>query len=370
VGTTQLSSALLIPEASGGTGTTTGYYGFKNRIINGAMVIDQRNAGASVSVQTTTGYALDRWACLTAVNSKYSIQQNAGSVTPPAGYINYLGVTVGASAGVTVGATDQYLIRQLIEGFNVADFAYGTASASPVTLSFWIRSSVTGTYGGALVNNAGDRSYPFTYTINSANTWEQKTVTVAGITTGTWVTNNGNGLNVSFSLGVGSTYSGTAGSWASTYYASATGAVKLVETNSATWYVTGVQLEKGSTATSFDYRPLTTEQQLCYRYCYRWTASIAYSYCSFIRQYSTTNGTALIKLPVAMRGTISGSTIAINSANWDYSVTAINPVSNQSADNNFVQCDVTGTFAGASYCGALGSNNTAQPNWIQWTSEL
>jgi len=242
------------------------YTGFKNRILNGQMVIDQRNAGASVSVQTTTGYALDRWACLTAVNSKYSIQQNAGSVTPPAGYINYLGVTVGASAGVTVGATDQYLIRQLIEGFNVADFAYGTSSASPVTLSFWIRSSVTGTYGGALVNNAGDRSYPFTYTINSANTWEQKTVTVAGITTGTWVTNNGNGLNVTFSLGVGSTYSGTAGAWASTYYANATGAVKLVETNSATWYVTGVQLEKGSTATSFDYRPYGTELALCQRY--------------------------------------------------------------------------------------------------------
>jgi hypothetical protein len=305
---------------------TAGLAEFKNRIINGAMVIDQRNAGASVSVQTTTTYTLDRWYSLTAANSKYTIQQNAGSVTPPAGFTNYLGVTVGASAGVTVGATDQYLIRQLIEGFNVADFAYGTASASTVTLSFWVRSSLTGTFGGALVNNAGDRSYPFTYSISSANTWEQKSVTVAGITTGTWVTNNGNGLNVTFSLGVGSTYSGTAGAWASAYYANATGSVKLVETNSATFYITGVQLEKGSTATSFDYRPYGTELVLCQRY-YTKLSSLSGNFVGFGSGVCTgsTSAAIFVKYPVRMRAapTLNQSNTALYDGSGVNAVTSI-----------------------------------------------
>jgi len=121
--------------------------------------------------------------------------------------------------------------------------------------------------GAALYNNGGDRSYPFSYTINSANTWEQKSVTIAGDTTGTWVTDSsGAGIYVSFSLGSGTTYSGTANTWAGTYYVQPTGSVSLVGTNGATLYITGVQLEKGSTATSFDYRPYGTELALCQRY--------------------------------------------------------------------------------------------------------
>jgi hypothetical protein len=340
----------------------------KNRIINGAMVIDQRNAGASVT-PTDGNFTLDRWKVGASVASKFSVQQNAGSVTPPAGFKNYLGVT--SLSAYSVPAGEAYSLYQPIEGFNTSDLDFGSASAKTVTLSFWVRSSLTGTFGGSINNSAQNRSYPFSYTISAANTWEQKSVTIAGDTTGTWIgATNGVGLYLWIGLGVGSTFSGTAGAWAGSNFRSATGATSVVGTNGATFYITGVQLEVGSTATSFDYRPYGTELALCQRYCYRWTAGIAFSYCSLIRQYSTTNGTALVKLPVAMRGTISGSTIAINSANWDYSVTAINPVSNQSADNNFVQCDVTGTFAGASYCGALGSNGTAQPNWIQWTSEL
>jgi len=268
----------VLPEASGGTGTTTGYYGFKNRIINGAMVIDQRNAGASLTISAGTGvYSLDRWAIQSVAASKLSIQRNAGSVTPPAGFSNYLGATVGASANVTVGASDYYGILQQIEGYNIADLAWGTASAATVTLSFWVRSSLTGTFGGAL-RNAGTRSYPFTYTISAANTWEQKSITVAGDTSGTWATDNTTGLAVSFGLGYGSTFSGTAGSWASANYISATGAVKLIETNSATFYITGVQLEKGSTATSFDYRPYGTELQLAQRYYWQFPVGVGAYY--------------------------------------------------------------------------------------------
>jgi hypothetical protein len=259
------TSGVTFNDASLQTTAATGF-GFKNRIINGAMVIDQRNAGASVTQTTADLFPVDRWIISGTVTSKFTGQQNAGSVTPPAGFVNYLGIT--SSSAYTVGAAEQFYIRQKIEGFNVADFGWGSANASTVTLSFWVRSSLTGTFGGSLLNSAQDRSYPFTYTISVANTWEQKTITVAGDTSGTWLTTNGVGLFVFLGLGVGSTLSGTAGAWAAAGYFSATGATSVVGTNGATFYITGVQLEKGSTATSFDYRPYGTELALCQRYAW------------------------------------------------------------------------------------------------------
>jgi hypothetical protein len=255
----------VLPEANGGTGTTVGYNGFKNRIINGAMQIDQRNAGASVTPATSNVYQLDRWITNFTQASKFSIQQNAGSVTSPNGFANYLGITSTSSYSVLTG--DFFSIGTNIEGFNTADLKWGTANAATVTLSFWVRSSLTGTFGGSFSNGAADRSYPFIYTISSANTWEYKTITVAGDTTGTWVgATNGVGMRIYFGLGSGSTYAGTAGAWSSNTFISATGATSVVGTNGATFYITGVQLEKGSTATSFDYRPFGQELALCQRY--------------------------------------------------------------------------------------------------------
>jgi len=239
---------------------------FRNRIINGAMVIDQRNAGASVT--PTNGaytYTVDRFKAFASQASKFTVQQNAGSVTPPVGFTNYLGVT--SSSAYSITATDEFLIAQFIEGFNTADLGWGTANAKTVTLSFQVYSSLTGTFGGALRNSASNRSYPFSYSIPTANTWTSISVTIAGDTTGTWIgATNGTGVQIFWGLGVGSTYSGTAGAWAGTAYDSATGATSVVGTNGATFYLTGVQLEKGSTATSFDYRPYGTELQLCQRY--------------------------------------------------------------------------------------------------------
>jgi hypothetical protein len=245
---------------------TPNTFGFKNRIINGAMVIDQRNAGASVTPSTTgvNNYSVDRWALQSSQASKLSIQQNAGAVTPPAGFTKYLGFT--SLAATSLGAGDYFVLTQPIEGLNVTDFGFGTANATTITLQFWVRSSLTGTFGGGLQNSATNRSYPFSYTISSANTWEQKTITIVGDTSGTWLTTNGVGLYLWLGLGVGTTYSGTAGSWSGGNYVSATGATSVVGTNGATFYITGVQLEKGSTATSFDYRPYGTELMLCQRY--------------------------------------------------------------------------------------------------------
>jgi hypothetical protein len=180
------------------------------------------------------------------------------------------------TADASLGATQSVQLIQRIEGFNTSDLMWGTASAQPVTLSFWVRSSLTGTFGGSLRNSATNRSYPFNYTISVANTWEQKSVTVAGDTSGTWLTTNGVGIAVTFALGAGADRSGTAGAWNSNNNASATGAVSVIGTLSATWYVTGVQLEKGSTATSFDYRPYGTELQLCQRY-YQTTGVVSVS---------------------------------------------------------------------------------------------
>ena len=237
---------------------------FKNRIINGAMVIDQRNAGASVTPSVST-YTLDRWFCSFSQASKLTIQQNYGTVAPPAGFTNYLGIKVAATA--TVGSTDYFEVYQRIEGFNAADLGWGTANAKTVTLSAWVYSNTTGTFGGALRNSADNRSYPFTYSIPVANTWTQISVTIAGDTSGTWLTNNGTGVLITFSVGTGSTYLGTAGSWAATVYGGATGQNSLMGSTSNYLYFTGVQLEKGTTATSFDYRPYGTELALAQRYC-------------------------------------------------------------------------------------------------------
>lgn len=266
-----LTNALLADSSGNVTVTgslnTSNTYGFKNRIINGAMMIDQRNAGASVT-PTDGAYTVDRWQTAMSQASKFTVQQNAGSVTSPVGLSNYLGVTVGSSANVTVGSSDYFFLRQYVEGFNFADMAFGTANASSVNLSFKVYSSLTGTFGGVLKNGAANRSYPFSYTVSSANTWTSISVTIAGDTSGTWVgATNGVGAAVLFSIGAGATFLGTASSWAGSNLIAPTGSVNIIATNSAAFYITGVQLEKGSTATSFDFREYGEELRKCQRYC-------------------------------------------------------------------------------------------------------
>ena len=284
--------------------------GMRNRIINGAMTIDQRNNGAS---GTAIGYTVDRWNYYGTQASKLTWQQNAGSVTPPAGFKNYLGITSSSAYSVTAG--DVFILRQFIEGFNFADCEWGTANAKPVTLSFWVRSSLTGTFAASLYNADGTRSYPVNYTISSANTWEYKSITIAGDTTGTWLTNNGVGNTVNFSLGAGSSFSGTSGAWASAWYPSATGATSVVGTNGAIFYITGVQLEKGTQATSFEYRQYGTELALCQRYFYKMnvTSTTGGSFGGGVQSASRCD--IVIRYPVDMRATPTFSatgTIAID----------------------------------------------------------
>ena len=257
-----------ITDASGGntasingaTPTNDNLMG-RNRIINGDMRIDARNAGAAV----TSGYPVDRFQISNTSDGTFSAQQDSSA---PAGFTKSLKVTI-TSADSSLTTTQRLMIVHQIEGYNVADFGFGAADAQTVTLSFWVRSSLTGTFGGSLLNGGSNRSYPFTYSISAADTWEYKTITVAGDTTGTWATDNSSGMRVYIGLGAGPDVSGTAGAWAGANYASATGATSVVGTNGATFYITGVQLEAGSVATSFERRMYPQELQLCQRYFFK-----------------------------------------------------------------------------------------------------
>jgi hypothetical protein len=321
--TTQSATGVIFSDSSN-QGAAASPFSLKNRIINGDMVIDQRNNGASVTA--TSAYTLDRWLAYSSAVSKYTVQRNAGSVTPPAGFSNYLGVT--STSAYSVGSTDFFSIEQPIEGFNAADLAWGTANAATVTLSFWVRSSLTGTFGGAFYAGTGTLGYAFSYTISAANTWEKKSVTITGPTTGTWASNNTAFGTVCFGIGMGSSYSWTTGSWLSQVVRSATGATSVVGTNGATFYITGVQLERNTTATPFEWIPYTTELQLCQRYYYKAipNGSNAATVMSPGIAYTTVNSAQhYCAFPVSMRAspTASISNVSLYQPGGSFAITAI-----------------------------------------------
>jgi len=316
-------------QINGMTPTADSLQGFRNRIINGDMRIDQRNAGASVT-PATGAYTLDRWRYGATAASKVSIQQSS---TAPAGFTNSLLVT--SLSAYSVGTSDSFDIQQPVEGLNASDLSWGTASAQSVTLSFWVRSSLTGTFGGVLLNSGFNRSYAFSYSIDSANTWEKKSVTIVGDTTGTWLTTNGVGIRLIFTLGAGTNNQLAPGAWSSTFGTTVTGATNLVATNGATWQITGVQLEAGSVATPFERRPFGTELQLCQRYYQKHSATGRSAACGYNR---TASGTRHIKtFPVPMRSAPTTLETTGNAA--DYQIFALN--------TSFL-CSAVPTFTGSS----------------------
>ena len=344
----------------------------KNRIINGDMRIDQRNAGASYT-QVNGAFNLDRWDGNSfdggAAASKYSVQQSS---TAPTGFSKSLLVT--SLANTASNVSNIFNIEQRIEGFNFADFMYGTANAQTLTLSFWVRSSLTGTFGGALKNEARNRAYPFTYTITTANTWEYETITIPGDQSGTWIgATNGTGLWLSFGLGVGTSYTEPAGSWVGGDQFSADGCVSVIGTSGATWYITGVQVEKGSTATAFDTRSYGTELHLCQRYCHVWS-SLGLSYCWLGVGYTTTNyGQAHYKYPQIMRAVPSATFSEQNK--WIIDIPTGNATSTAisvawgNLEGLRLQVNVASGITSGQPC-AIGNNGDAGTRTVIFSAEL
>lgn len=286
-------------------------FGFRNRIINGDMRIDQRNNGGSVNSSGGGTFSVDRFTSFGAGGGVYTTQRST-DVPTGQGFVNSIVSTVTTTDSPT--GTDYYLLTQAIEGFNIADLGWGTASARSVTISFWVKASLTGTYTVALRNSALNRSYRATYTINSANTWEQKTITVAGDTTGTWLTDNGAGIRLGFTLGAGSDFIDTGNVWSALEDFAATGQTQWIATSGATFFLTGVQLEAGSVATPFERRDYGRELIMCQRYFQRLVASETYSVATGM-SVGANNPWYQISFPVQMR---AAPTCAFLGAAVDY----------------------------------------------------
>ena len=370
--------ANAIIDASGGntatinsmTPTADSLQGFRNRIINGDMRIDQRNAGAAVSVDGVNSYIVDRWSVTDAASSVLSVQRDT---TAPSGFVNSLKVTV-TTADASIAAGEYAFVRQRIEGTNVADLGFGTANAKTVTLSFWVRSSVTGSFGGSLQNSAGSRSYPFTYTINSANTWEYETITIAGDTSGTWLTDTGIGIGVVFGLGVGSDYEGTANQWNGANDLSPPSSVALISTINATWYITGVQLEVGSVATPFERRDYGRELAMCQRYYQKFTATASGQVFGSGMMNTTTTSRNFIPFLVPLR--TNPTALEQSGTAGDYAIFHGGTVTTCSAVPGFVAATVNGaTFEATIASGGTAGNGSlfraaTASAYLGWSAEL
>jgi len=359
---TQVNPALL--------DSTAQYYSFKNRLINGGMVISQRVGTTATTVSAVSVYGLDRWRVNSSQASKISFQQQTIAAPQSCGNNRYT-MNVTSLAATTVGASDYYGFNQFVEAFNMQDLGWGTSGAQTVTLSFWVYASVTGTYSGAIrTGDSANYSYPFTYTINVANTWEYKTVTISGPTAGTWGTGNSVGLDVWFSLGTGSTFKGTAGAWAAANYVAATGEVALVNTNGATFYITGVQLEKGSTATSFDYRPYGTELALCQRYYFKYDGSLGITAVASGSVYSaTTTVRTYMQFPVTMRAAPTLAIAGTLTSSGGSTDNAVSAIATQLPGNTNSLIDFTAA-AGTVGHGKIIYVSSAAGSYIQGAAEL
>ena len=354
----------------------SGSIAFRNRVINGDMRIDQRNAGASYAVPTgTTSYPVcDRWHFTKDPSGMtLTVQQTS---TAPVGFTKSMVST--ATVGVVPTSVQFVCIQQKIEGNNCVDLGFGTSAATNVTASFWVRSSATGTYAFALKNSDNTRSYVATYSIAAIDTWEYKTITIPGDTSGTWLKDSGIGIRVHFDLGSGTGYNTTAGAWQSGDYNRTTGTSNWSQTTGNTFYITGVQLEKGTTATPFEFRPYGTELALCQRYCQMYSSTEAGNNAryGFGEAYTSTGFSCVMPLFQKMRVTpdlasTAGfvSSFAVASRNTNTACTSVTLYADGSTPSiaSLAVSVASGLTAGSA--GALVSNNNKN-TYLLYTAEL
>ena len=347
-----------------GSISTPQTFGFKNRIINGAMMVDQRNAGSSVTINGIGIFSLDRWKNRANGSGTYTAQQ---STTAPAGFSYSQKYTVATTAS-SISAGDNYWFIQEIEGYNVADLNWGTANAKPITVSFWVQSSVTGTYSISVSNGTNyNRGYVSTYNITSANTWQYVTITIPGDTTGTWTTSNAGGLTLIFNLGAGSNYQTTANTWAGAFYQATSSTVQWISNSSATFYITGVQVEVGKLATPFDMRDYGNELRMCQRYYFQQGGSAYNRFGGGIaigRSSTIAMSPAFFPVPMRVFPTITGVNLgsttlqgtAVSSIATDASETSANYIIGPAR----VVLTLSGLTTGTSYEWESNNNNTTR----------
>ena len=355
VGVTSITPTYL--TVNGNAYPSAGPLSNRNKIINGDMRIDQRNAGGSVTINASSvTYSVDRWAGFgMATAGVFTLTR---STTAPAGFTNSLAVTCTTADG-TIAAGDRYFIDHRIEGFNAADLDFGAASANTVTLSFWVQSSLTGTYCVALLNSAGNRSYVAEYTINTADTWEYKTITLTGDTSGTWLSDNGIGVTIRFTLATGTTYQTTANAWSAGNFNATSNQVNWMSSSSSrTFRITGVQLEVGSVATPFEHRSYGDELARCERYC----QSFGPIYGIICHNYTTTNSVGQIKYKTTMRTNPTAyNLIAYNDAGTAYYSASgiartLTSLTFNNARTSAAQILIQGTLGTAGHSGHLDLN--------------
>ena len=244
-------------------------FGRKNLLMNPGFTVFQRSLPGSLAAITGSYiYVMDRWFgrgedSSAVFNVAQTDIQNEGQNV-------HASLKVTVTTSTTPGSGDVFQVGQFIEGKNINHVNLGNSDCKPLTLSFYVKSSITGTHSGSVMNNARDRSFPFTYTISSADTWEKKTISIPAITVGTWERGTSIGLRVYWDMGTGSGKRAAAGSWINARAVGVTGAVQLVTTNSATWSLHSPQLEVGTTATDFEERSFTEEEAICQRYFQRY----------------------------------------------------------------------------------------------------
>ena len=280
--------------------------GRRNIVLNPKMEVAQR--GTSFSSISSNTYTVDRWQLQAAGDGRCTITQ---STTVPNNTFLYSAKVDVTTADTSLATTDLQSFTQRIEGNVSSQLGLGTSSAKSFTVSFWVRSNKTGTYCVAIRNASGGRSITSEYSISSADTWEHKVITFSGDTTGTYSTDNSEGINVNFVLLAGTNYDGkTADTWEANTNFSTNNQVNLFDNTSNEWYVTGVQLEAGSYAggISFEHRSFGEELALCERYYQTWGGNDPYEHLPF---YVLGNGTVANfnwGLPVEMRVAPSLST--------------------------------------------------------------
>jgi hypothetical protein len=291
----------LVADSSTSTGLSYqgNYAAGKNKFINGNMAMAQRGAAAITVAAGVRTYGPDRsFGTLTGAGV-FTVEQvvdapaaaNAGQYSMKA---------VVTTDDTSIAASDQYLLAQFVEGYNFAQFGFGTASAQTVTISFWVKSSITGTFGIAIRNSAANRAYASTYTILAANTWEKKTVTIAGDTSGTWLKDTGIGARVEWTLSAGTDFqTATPNAWTATNDNTTASQTNWMATISNTFQLTAIQIETGSVATAFQTATGTIQGELaaCQRYYYEATLYQT----GFPAGTTDNNRRQWIQFPVTMR---------------------------------------------------------------------